>query len=84
MIFNVSRNNFMRRNANKQTMKPKKCCYMDRDCTPACVAYSSVSELSESLKELGMNSMHCMRLILDLTDLMRAMNSEDFEAEEAP
>ena len=69
-------------NANQQAMKQKKCCYMDRDCTPACVAYSSASELSESLKELGMNSMQCMRLILDLTDLMRAMNSEDFEDEE--
>jgi hypothetical protein len=61
---------------------PKKCCYMNRDCTPACVAYSAANELSESSKELGMSDMHCMRLLLDLTDLMNMMNSEDFEDED--
>jgi hypothetical protein len=55
---------------------------MDRDCTPACVAYSAISELSENAKQMGMNGMHCMRLILDLTELMGKMNSEDFDEEE--
>ncbi len=68
--------------ANQQTMKPRKCCYMDRDCTPEWVAYSSASELSESAKQMGMNGMHCMRLILDLTELMGRMNSEDFDEED--
>lgn len=43
---------------------------MDRECTPACVAYSVSSELSESAKEIGLDEMHCMRLILELADLM--------------
>jgi len=54
---------------------------MDRDCTPACVAYSAINELSESAKQMGMNDMNCMRLILDLTELMGRMNSEDFDEE---
>jgi len=54
---------------------------MDRDCTPACAAYSAINELSESAKQMGMNDMNCMRLILDLTELMGRMNSEDFDEE---
>lgn len=76
----------MHRNGNKkamkQSMKQKKCCYMDRDCTPECVAYSAASELNESAKIMGMNGMNCMRLLLDLTDLMGRMNPEDFEEDE--
>ncbi len=55
---------------------------MDRDCTPACVAYSVANELDDSAKMMGMNDMHCMRLLLDLTDLMGRMNSEDFDEED--
>ncbi len=62
-------------------MKPKKCCYMNRDCTPECVAYSAASELNESANIMGMNDMHCIRLLLDLTGLM-SMNSEDFQDED--
>ncbi len=62
-------------------MKLKKCCYLDRDCTTACVAYSAASELSEGAKNLGMNDMHCMRLLLELMGLMDT-GSEDFEDED--
>lgn len=55
---------------------------MDRICTPECTAYSSASELSESAKIMGMNGMHCMRLLLDLTELMGRMKSEDLEEED--
>jgi hypothetical protein len=54
---------------------------MDRDCTPTCVAYSAARELNESTKIMGMNNMNCMRLLLDLTDLIERMNSEDFDEE---
>jgi hypothetical protein len=54
---------------NKQAMTPKKCCYMERECTPACVAYTASNDLSECVKH-GMSDMHCMRLLLDLADTM--------------
>jgi hypothetical protein len=66
----------------KQSKIQKKCCYMERDCTPACVAYSAIGELSESAKQMGMNGINCMRLLLDLTDLMGRMNSEGFDEED--
>jgi hypothetical protein len=66
----------------KKSTIQKKCCYMDRDCTFACVAYSAASELVDSSKMMGMNDMHCMRLLLDLTELMGRMNSEDFDEED--
>ena len=40
------------------------------------MAYSAIGKLSESAKQMGMN---CMRLLLDLTELMGRMNSEDFD-----
>ncbi len=55
---------------------------MDRDCTPACVAYSAASELDDSANQLGMNDMHCMRLLLDLTNLMNMMTPEDYDEED--
>ncbi len=55
---------------------------MDRDCTPACVAYSAASEFDDSAELMGMNDMHCMRLLLDLTELMGKMNSESFDEED--
>jgi hypothetical protein len=66
----------------KQLTTQKKCCYMERDCTSACVAYSVASELSEGAKQMGMNGMNCVRLLLDLTELMGRMNSEDFDEED--
>ncbi len=51
-------------------MKIKKCCFMDRECTQACVAYSVFNELSEGAKNLGLNDMHCMRLLMELADIM--------------
>lgn len=65
----------------KQPIKQKKCCYMDRTCTPECVAYSKASELSNGAVEMGMDDMHCVRLLLDLADLMSTMPMEDFEDE---
>ncbi len=67
-------------------MKTKKCCYMERDCMPSCVAYSVSSELSEGVKEMGMSDMHCMRLLLELGVLannMSSMGSDVFEDEDA-
>lgn len=66
----------------KQSIIQKKCCYMDRDCTPGCVAYSAASELNESATMMGMNGMNCVRLLLDLTELMGRMSSEDFDDED--
>jgi hypothetical protein len=34
-------------------MKIKKCSYLEKDCTPACVAYSAAKELSEGSKQIG-------------------------------
>ncbi|TFH40051.1 MAG: hypothetical protein E4G94_10200 [ANME-2 cluster archaeon] len=54
---------------------------MERDCSSACVAYSLKSEVTESAEELGMNNMKCIRLFLEITELMSTMNSlcmEDF------
>lgn len=55
---------------------------MDRDCTPACVAYSDAEELSESSKEMGLTDMHCVRLISDIVNLANMPNPEDFEDED--
>jgi hypothetical protein len=66
----------------KQSIILKKCCYMDRDCTSACVAYSAASELNESAKIMSMNGMNCVRLLLDLTELMGRMNSDFDEKDE--
>ncbi len=60
-------------------MKTKICCFMDRDCTPACVAYSVASELNEGVKSIGLSEMHCMRLLLELADLMNFGGLADSE-----
>ncbi len=46
------------------------------------LAYTAVSELSNSAKIMGMDGMNCMRLLLDLTELMKTINSEDYYEEE--
>lgn len=55
---------------------------MERECTPACVAYSASNELSEGAKNIGMNEMHCMRLLLDLADALGMTPSDDFYDED--
>ncbi|MHC1574720.1 MAG: hypothetical protein ACXQTY_02795 [Candidatus Methanogasteraceae archaeon] len=63
-------------------MATKKCCYVDRDCTPNCVAYINVRELREMAKSMGLKDMHCMRVFMELSRMMTAMDmmgSEDFE-----
>lgn len=55
---------------------------MDRECTPACVAYSAAKELSETSSQMGLNEMHCVRLISDLVSLASMQSSEDFEDED--
>ncbi len=52
---------------------------MDRDCTPACVAYSVASDLSEGTKSIGLSEMHCMRLLLEFADLMNFGGLADSE-----
>jgi hypothetical protein len=63
----------------RPAMKTKICCFMDRDCTPACVAYSVSGELSEAAKSMGLSEMHCMRLLLELADLMNFEGLADSE-----
>jgi hypothetical protein len=55
---------------------------MERDCTPQCVAYSAAQELSESSKQMGLNDMHCVRLISELVSLANMPDLEDFEDED--
>lgn len=72
----------MRQHTNKQATIQKKCCYMERECTPACVAYSTSNDLSAGVKQIGMSDMHCMRLFLDLADTMEMIGSDDFDEED--
>ena len=60
-------------------MTAKKCCYMDRDCTSKCVAYIDVSELREMAKSMGLNDMHCIRVFMELSRMMTAMDTMGFE-----
>jgi len=58
---------------------------MPRDCTSACVSYVTANEFSNGVKELGMSEMHCMRLFLDLAEMMnmrQSFDDEDFDDEE--
>ena len=55
---------------------------MNRDCTSACIAYTAARELSEGTKQIGMDGMNCVRLLLDLTELMERINSNYFDEEE--
>ncbi len=55
---------------------------MERECTPACVAYSASNEVSEGAKKIGMNDLHCMRLLLDFANAMGITPSDDFYDEE--
>lgn len=86
MIFNFFGNDYIYLISNKQAMKQstiqKKCCYMDRDCTSACVAYSTSSEFSEGFKNMGINGLNCMRFLLDITELMGRMNTDDFDEDD--
>jgi len=63
----------------------KNCCYMNRECTPKCVAYSISKDVNTIAEELGLSNMHCVRLLMELTDLMKMqelMSFEDFEDED--
>jgi hypothetical protein len=60
-------------------MSTKKCCYINRECTPKCVAYSVDNEISGGAESLGLNDMHCVRLLVELTNLMNLSGLMDFE-----
>ena len=63
-------------------MTTKKCCYIDRDCTSKCVAYIEVIEVQEMAESMGLSDMHCMRVFMELSRMMTAMDDmgpEDFE-----
>jgi len=65
--------------------KNKNCCYMDRECTPKCVAYSISKDMNKIAEELELSNMHCIRLLMELTDLMKMqelMSFEDFKDED--
>ena len=49
---------------------------------PTCVAYSTAKELGENAKQMGLNDMHCMRLITDLANLVNLTDSEYLENED--
>lgn len=58
---------------------------MDRECTSECVAYSDSSELKEIAENLGLQDVHCVRLLVELTGMMDTIGSmgfEDFEEED--
>ncbi len=63
-------------------MTTKKCCYIDRDCTSKCVAYIDISELREMAESMGLNDLHCVRVFMDLSRMMTAMDAmgvDDFD-----
>ena len=55
---------------------------MERECTPACVAYSASNDVSEGVKQIGMSDMHCMRLLLDFAESMGMIGSDDSDEED--
>ena len=61
------------------TMSTKKCCYMDRVCTSECVAYIDSGELNGIAGFLGLQDIHCVRLLVELADMMDTIGSMDFE-----
>lgn len=61
------------------TMSTKKCCYMNKGCTSECVAYSDANELSEMAETLGLDNMHCIRLLTELSNMMNTVESMGFE-----
>lgn len=69
----------MRPNHGKKLLTSKKCCYLQRDCTPDCVAYCAVNELAEGATKIGMNEMHCIRLFLEIAEKMELMSNDEFE-----
>ena len=60
-------------------MTTKKCCYIDRDCTSKCVAYIDVTEVQEMAESMGLNDVHCMRVFMELSRMMTAMDDMGFE-----
>ena len=52
---------------------------MDRDCTSECVAYSDSGELNELAEHLGLQDMHCVRLLVELAGMIDTTGSMDFE-----
>ena len=60
-------------------MARKKCCYMNRECTSTCIAYTVSDEIVEGATLLGLANFHCIRLFLELADFMMDSDTEDFE-----
>ena len=52
---------------------------MDRVCTSECVAYIDSGGLNEMAGYLGLQDMHCVRLLVELADMMDTIGSMDFE-----
>lgn len=69
----------MHPNPRKKFMNSKKCCYLQRDCTPDCVAYCDVNELAEGATKIGMNELHCIRLFLEIAEKMEMISCNEFE-----
>jgi len=60
-------------------MSTKKCCYLDRDCTPTCVAYLDISEFREMAESMGLDDLHCIRVFMELSRMMTVMDTMGFE-----
>ncbi len=58
----------------------KKCCYMDRDCTPDCIAYSS--NVGDTFEDICEGEMTCLRLFTELAQAMLSVNPAHFEDDE--
>ncbi|PXF58335.1 MAG: hypothetical protein C4B59_13485 [Candidatus Methanogaster sp.] len=52
---------------------------MDRDCTSTCVAYLDISELREMAESIDLNDIHCIRVFMELSRMMNAMDTMGFE-----
>ncbi len=52
---------------------------MNRECTPNCVAYCTAEEMTRGAEEMGLKDMHCMRLFIELADLIYNKEYEDEE-----
>lgn len=52
---------------------------MDRECTPECVAYNVDEAVSTGIEEIGLKNMHCVRLLMELTNSMNAQCQFDLD-----
>lgn len=52
---------------------------MNRECTPGCVAYCTADEMTRGEEEMALKDMHCIRLFIELADLIYTKDFEEGE-----